>query len=143
MVKPVVRAAGGVVVLEINGAPLVLVTHRPHYDDWSIPKGKRDEGETDEQCAQREVLEETGLHTVIHEELPEAGYVDHKGRPKTVRYWHMTIDPAHHVAQEIPVFEPNDEVDEVRWLSPADAVSLLQYQHDQELICHLFPTARK
>jgi 8-oxo-dGTP diphosphatase len=138
-----VRAAGGVVVLDLGGQSLVLVTHRPHYDDWSIPKGKRDEGETDEQCAQREVLEETGLHTVMHEELPQAHYTDHKGRPKTVRYWRLSLDPAHHSLQAVPEFEPNDEVDEVRWLAPREAVSLLQYEHDQDLVCHLFPPEGK
>jgi 8-oxo-dGTP pyrophosphatase MutT (NUDIX family) len=134
-----VRAAGGVVVVEVDGEPLVLITHRPHYDDWSIPKGKRDPGESDEQCAYREVLEETGLHTVLHEELPEANYIDHKGRPKTVRYWRMSLDPSHHSEEAIPPFEPNDEVDRVKWLSPNEALSELQYAHDRDLVCHVFP----
>jgi 8-oxo-dGTP diphosphatase len=134
-----VRAAGGVVVVEVGSEPMVLITHRPHYDDWSIPKGKRDPGESDEQCAHREVFEETGLHTVLHEELPEANYVDHKGRPKTVRYWRMSLDPAHHQADAIPPFVPNAEVDQVKWLSPTDALSELHYAHDRDLVCHVFP----
>jgi 8-oxo-dGTP diphosphatase len=136
-----VRAAGGVVVLTIDSQPFVLVTHRPHYDDWSIPKGKRDNGESDRDCALREVLEETGLHAVLHDELPQAEYTDHKGRPKIVRYWHMTLDSAHHSTAAVPPFQPNDEVDEVRWLSPTDALALLQYEHDQALVSHLFPDA--
>jgi 8-oxo-dGTP pyrophosphatase MutT (NUDIX family) len=134
-----IRAAGGVVVALVNGQPNVLITHRPHYDDWSIPKGKRDDGESDETCALREVLEETGLRAVLHEELPVAKYSDHKGRPKSVRYWRMTLDIEHHDPTSIPVFVPNDEVDDVRWLSPEDALSMLDYDHDKALISHLFP----
>ena len=110
----IVRAAGGVVVNFIAEEWVVLVTHRPRYDDWSLPKGKRDVGETDEACARREVLEETGLTVVMHSELPPAEYTDHRGRPKIVRYWLMTLDPAVH--PEIggtPDFAPNEEVDEV------------------------------
>jgi 8-oxo-dGTP diphosphatase len=130
-----VRAAGGVVVHRSAGDWLVLVTHRPHYNDWSIPKGKRDSGETDEACARREVLEETGVHVVMHMELPAAQYVDHKGRPKEVRYWLMTLDPSvHGVLDSPPEFVPNEEVDEARWLLPDAAVILLDYTHDQDLV---------
>ncbi len=133
----IVRAAGGVVVNFIAEEWVVLVTHRPRYDDWSLPKGKRDVGETDEACARREVLEETGLTVVMHSELPPAEYTDHRGRPKIVRYWLMTLDPAVH--PEIggtPDFAPNEEVDEVRWLSPEQAMSILDYAHDRDLVVH-------
>ena len=61
----IVRASGGVVVRNSATGPEVLVVHRPRYDDWSIPKGKRDPGETDEQCAVREVEEETGVRCAL------------------------------------------------------------------------------
>ena len=63
--------------------------HRPRYDDWSLPKGKADEGESDAACALREVEEETGLTCVLGDELPSTHYRDSKGRDKTVRYWAM------------------------------------------------------
>jgi 8-oxo-dGTP diphosphatase len=134
-----VRAAGGVILLSVADTTkadrtLVLVTHRPHYDDWSLPKGKRDAGETDEACALREVLEETGLHVLLGAELPEATYTDHKGRPKVVRYWLMQLDPAHHQTGLIPPFTVNDEVDEVRWLPATQAIGLLSYEHDRALV---------
>ncbi len=138
----VVRAAGGAVMFyETSGETgewLVLVTHRPHYNDWSLPKGKRDPGETDEACATREVLEETGLSIVMHEELPPAEYIDHKGRPKVVRYWLMTLDPAQHDLAARPSFVSNDEVDEVRWLSGGDALAILDYPHDRDLVRQSF-----
>ena len=58
------RAAGGIVIRDGR----VLLVHRPKYDDWTFPKGKAEDGETDEACALREVLEETGLTCVLQAE---------------------------------------------------------------------------
>ena len=122
-----VEAAGGAVVREGR----VAVVHRPKYDDWSLPKGKLDPGESFEDAAVREVEEETGLRCELGKELPATRYRDSKGRPKVVRYWRMT-----------PVegeFSPTDEVDELRWLEPAEAVRLLTYDRDRELVEGISP----
>jgi len=103
-----------------------MLVHRPRYDDWSFPKGKCADEESDEDCAHREVGEETGLRCRLGEELPPARYVDGKGRPKVVRYWEMTPTGGD--------FSPNDEVDEVRWLGVSDARSALSYRHDREVL---------
>jgi 8-oxo-dGTP diphosphatase len=117
-----VRAAGGVV--QRDGE--VLLVHRPRYDDWTFPKGKLEEGESDEECALREVHEETGLRCVLEEELGETEYtVD--GAPKRVRWWRMRP-----LADD--GFAPNDEVDELRWLEPAAAIELLTYRPDRALL---------
>jgi 8-oxo-dGTP diphosphatase len=121
MDEPEVRAAGGVVRRDGR----IAVVHRPRYDDWSLPKGKLDPGETWEEAALREVREETGLECELGEELSSTRYHDRKGRSKLVRYWLM--DP---VEGE---FAPNDEVDELRWLTPAEAAALLTYPRDKEL----------
>ena len=105
----------------------VLVVHRPRYSDWSLPKGKLDPGETWEEAAVREVEEEAGVRTRLVRELPDVTY-DHRGRPKRVRYWLMEL------IEDPPEFEPNDEVDAVRWASPADALELLSYERDRELL---------
>jgi 8-oxo-dGTP diphosphatase len=118
-----VRAAGGVVVRDGT----ICLVHRPRYDDWSVPKGKVDEGETFEEAALREVWEETGLRCRLGAELEPARYRDHKDRPKLVRYWLM--EPV-----EDDGFEPNDEVDELRWLAPAEARELVTYGHDRALV---------
>ncbi len=102
--------------------------HRPRYDDWSLPKGKLDPGETWEQAALREVTEEVGLRCRLGDELPSVGYRDHKGREKVVRYWLM--EPEDGAAR----FTPNDEVDEMRWLDFAAAAALLSYPHDADLV---------
>jgi 8-oxo-dGTP diphosphatase len=119
----VVRAAGGVVLRDGE----VLLVHRPRYDDWTFPKGKAEEDEPDEECALREVHEETGLRCVLEEELPSTHYTDSRGRPKRVRWWRMR-----------PLgddgFTPNEEVDELRWLEPAAAAELLTYERDRILL---------
>jgi 8-oxo-dGTP pyrophosphatase MutT (NUDIX family) len=128
----VVRAAGGVVwrpVAATDGPGdevELLLVHRPKYDDWSLPKGKCDPGESDEDAAAREVLEETGLRCRMGTELDESHYADGRGRPKVVRYW--TMEP---VDGEFAV---NDEVDEVRWVPVAEARRLLTYERDQPVI---------
>jgi 8-oxo-dGTP pyrophosphatase MutT (NUDIX family) len=120
-----IDAAGGVV--EQDG--LIAIVHRPRYDDWSLPKGKLDKNESSERAALREVQEETGLSCQLIEELDPVSYTDNRGRPKNVRYWRMKV-----LSGE---FEVNDEVDELRWLSKADALELLSYEHDRELVAAL------
>ena len=70
--------------------------------------------------------EETGLRCTVVRELPSTTYTV-RGRPKRVRYWLMSV-------VEDPGFAPNDEVDELRWLSAADAAQLLTYDRDKEVL---------
>ena len=112
--------------------PEVLLIHRPRYNDWSFPKGKRDGNESDEETALREVAEETGLACDLGTELGEARYQDSRGRPKIVRYWLMSVASD----REGPGFVPGDEVDEFRWCAPAEAVTLLTYSYDRDLLRH-------
>ena len=119
-----VRAAGGV-VLDPEGR--VVLVHRPRYDDWTLPKGKLDRGESFEDAALREVEEETGLRCRLVRELPSSEYLDPKGRSKLVRYWLMEVE-------HDPGFVPNDEVDELRWVPVEEAPALLTYPRDAEII---------
>ena len=121
----VVRAAGGIVVRDATASE-ILVVHRPRYDDWSFPKGKAAPGERDEDCALREVEEETGLRCALRFELPHTSYTDGRGRPKRVRYWLMSP-----VEGELSF---RHEVDDARWVSIADARDLLTYPHDVALL---------
>ncbi len=117
-----VRAAGGVVARD----GLVALVHRPRYDDWTLPKGKLDPGESFEDAALREIDEETGLRARLVRELPAVNY-EVRGRPKVVRYWLMEVESD-------PGFVPNDEVDELRWLGPSEASALLSYDRDRDVL---------
>ena len=131
-----VRAAGGVVWhwgppgeagREQSASALeIVVVHRPAYDDWSLPKGKVDPGESDEDCARREVEEETGLRCRLGLELPSVRYRDRNGRDKVVRYWTMVA-----TAGELA---PRHEVDRARWLDVESARAVLTYAHDRDLV---------
>ena len=127
-----VRAAGGVVWRAGPAGLEVLVVHRPRYDDWSLPKGKVDPGETDEACALREVLEETGVRCRLGEELPGARYHDRYGRPKAVRYWTMEPEGDGPAVSQMP-----HEVDGVRWMPAGEAAGTLTYERDRQLVAEV------
>lgn len=120
-----VFASGGVIWRSgDDGDVEVLLVHRPAYDDWTFPKGKRRRDESDEACAVREVEEETGYRCVLGHELTPTSYVDRRGRAKRVRYWEMAV--AAHTPRT-----HDDEVDEQVWLPLGDADRLLSYDRDR------------
>lgn len=110
------------------GAVEVAVVHRPRYNDWSWPKGKPVPGEVLPATAAREVTEETGHTAVLGPKLGSTRYPVTAGT-KVAHYW-----AAHATGGQ---FEPSDEVDELRWLPPAEAAGLLSYPHDQTLLARL------
>lgn len=126
-----VRAAGAVLWRTGTTAEVeVAVVHRPRYDDWSLPKGKVDPGETAAGAAVREVLEETGFHAVLGRLLPRVTYQtgSHNSgtADKVVDYF-----AARNVGGQ---FQPNDEVDELRWLSVSAAEPVLSYDSDRDVL---------
>ena len=108
-----VKAAGGVVWRRGAGGRRVVVVHRPRYDDWSLPKGKLDPGETlgGGRAARGRGGDRAALPA--RRRAPAGAYRDHKGRAKVVRYWLMEPGGRRE-------FAPNDEVDEMRWVDAGD-----------------------
>jgi len=122
-----IRAAGGLVWRPgAEGVELALV-HRPAYDDWSFPKGKLFDGESELDAAIREVEEEVGVRCLIGRDLGTISYLDGKGRPKTVRYWEMRLADGDELTAA-------NEIDEARWVSMDRVASVLTYVHDRELL---------
>ncbi|UUO04120.1 NUDIX hydrolase [Mycolicibacterium novocastrense] len=120
--------AAGAVLWRPNGgpdAPEVALIHRPRYDDWSLPKGKVDPGETEPVTAVREVHEETGYAAYLGRRLSSVSYPVEGGKKK-VRYWAARV-----VGGE---FSPNDEVDELKWLPLPAAIKQLDYPHDRKVL---------
>jgi 8-oxo-dGTP pyrophosphatase MutT (NUDIX family) len=125
-----VLAAGGVVWRRNDEGQIeVVLVHRPRYDDWSLPKGKVDRGETDEDAALREVEEETTVKANLGPELPTTLYLDRSGKQKRVRYWAMTV------AEGAPAGA--HEVDEALWVPLVDAAGRLSYVHDADVLAAL------
>ncbi|SFR12767.1 8-oxo-dGTP diphosphatase [Lentzea waywayandensis] len=120
-----IKAAGAVLWRDADGNVEVAVVHRQRYDDWSLPKGKLDHGETIPACAVREIEEETGFSCVLGRHLRQVSY-SVKDVPKTVDYY---------AAQAVSgSFVPNEEVDTLRWLPVAEASELLTYEPDRDVL---------
>jgi 8-oxo-dGTP diphosphatase len=122
-----IRAAGGVLFrTSRRGRDKVAVVYREARGDWTFPKGKLDEGESFEEAALREVVEETGITAVIRRFVGSTNYTHRKGRPKIVAYYLMEA-----ISGE---FAPNEEVDELRWVTLDEAFELLTWDRDRELV---------
>lgn len=130
-----IRAAGGVLWRPAQQTAAgeagieVAVIHRPRYGDWSLPKGKIASGETEIDGAIREVLEETGYRVRLGRPLGETRYLkqmDRLVRPKVVRWWAMEAAGG--------TFSPSREVDQLRWVSLAEAADMLTREQDRELL---------
>jgi 8-oxo-(d)GTP phosphatase len=125
-----ILAAGAVVWRPAAGGPEVLLVHRPKYDDWSLPKGKREPGEHLLLTAVREVLEETSVRPVLGPRLPAVEYLA-AGRPKRVDYW-SAVGPG-------TVAAASHEIDAVCWAPLARAAGRLSYPHDAAVLAALRP----
>ena len=134
MTGPLIRAAGGVVWRPASAPDgevtvEVAVIHRPRYDDLSLPKGKLASGESELEGAVREVLEETGFHVRVGRSLGETRYDKATAdgvRPKVIRWWAMQAEEG--------AFAATREVDELHWLSLADASAQLTRPTDREVL---------
>lgn len=125
MAKPIL-AAGGALWRQTDGSePEVALIHRPRYDDWSLPKGKLDAGETEPAAAVREIHEETGNRAHLGRALATAHYQVEQG-PKRVRYW-----AARSLGGD---FAASEEVDEMIWLPAEEAMGRLSYAHERKVL---------
>jgi 8-oxo-dGTP diphosphatase len=133
-VTQVIHAAGGLLWRTSPAGPqLALIRRLRHGDEWSLPKGKLDPGESWEAGAVREVSEETGCEVRLAWFAGGQIYVV-RHHPKVVLYWHM---------QCLQAGGPVDaaEVLEVAWLKPAAAILQLTHDAEQDLLTAALPTA--
>jgi len=121
-----VRAAGAVLWRETSRGVRIAVVHRPRYDDWSLPKGKLDRGETAPEAAVRELSEETGFRATLGRRLRTVRYPLSTGGMKTVEYFSAAAHDG--------TFRRNGEVDELRWLTPDEAGAVLSYGTDARVV---------
>ncbi|PAY24914.1 NUDIX hydrolase [Dietzia natronolimnaea] len=122
----VVPAAGAVLYRMDGGEARCAVVHRPRYDDWSLPKGKVDPGESLPVTAVREIEEETGHTAVLESRIGTTAYPLKENTRKEVTYWSARATGGD--------FEPNSEVDEIRWLPVDEAKDLVSYGLDRKIL---------
>jgi 8-oxo-dGTP diphosphatase len=124
----VIRAAGALLWREVDSRNLeIALIHRPRYDDWSLPKGKIEGGETALQCAYREVFEETGIKASLTRQLGTVEY-EESGELKRVIFWSA------HCSLDTGTFVVNEEVDELVWFTPEDALVKATHDSDRQII---------
>jgi 8-oxo-(d)GTP phosphatase len=132
---PTVLAAGGVVLHTLDGVTHALVIHRPAYDDWSLPKGHVDDGESLEDTAAREVAEETGVTARV---VRPAGTTEHEverdGVRATKRVHWFVMQPADGSHVDPSSRTPDAEVDRAAWWPLGVALTDLTHAGERELL---------
>ncbi|SFI25420.1 NUDIX hydrolase [Bradyrhizobium sp. cf659] len=132
MARAPVMAAGGI-VLRRGAPPLIAVVRQRKRNEWVLPKGKLDDGETPKQAAHREVLEETGHEVAIHEFLGTLVYQS-GGRSKAVHFWRMEAEGG-------PVRKLMNDIKAVDWLTLDDAIARLSREYERAFLMQIGPIA--
>lgn len=126
-----VLAAGAVCWRVVDDKVQVLLVHRTQHKDVSLPKGKVDPGETLPETAVREIAEETGLNIALGAPLGQSAYTLAGGREKKVYYWAAEVDST---TVSSSTFTPNDEINDLEWVSVSRARKKVSYDHDREIL---------
>jgi 8-oxo-dGTP diphosphatase len=132
MARTPILAAGGI-VLRRGKIPLIAVVRLRKRDEWVLPKGKLDDGETPRDAAEREVLEETGHDVSVHEFLGTLVY-ESGGRSKVVHYWRMETNGGQ-------AYDLMDDVRAVDWLPLDAAVERLSRAYERAFLANVGPLA--
>lgn len=132
MARAPVMAAGGI-VLRRGSEPLIAVVRQRKRNEWVLPKGKLDDGETPKDAAHREVLEETGHDVAVHEFLGTIAYQS-GGRSKIVHFWRMEAGGG-------PVRKLMNDIKAVDWLTLEDAVARLSREYERAFLTQIGPIA--
>lgn len=125
-----IEAAGGYVVRQsADGGPEVLLIYRRGV--WDLPKGKRDAGETAEDCALREVHEEVGARRgpdglrIVRPLGPTVhGYAHEEGYAVKTTHWFLMRTP-----QKTFTPEAREGIERAEWTAWADAHARLGYEN--------------
>lgn len=132
MARAPVMAAGGI-VLRRGDTPLIAIVRQRKRNEWVLPKGKLDDGETPKQAAHREVLEETGHEVAIQEFLGTLVYQS-GGRSKVVHFWRMEAEGGQ-------VRKLMDDIKAVDWLPLDDALARLSREYERAFLTQVGPLA--
>jgi 8-oxo-dGTP diphosphatase len=126
---PVIKAAGGILQRSTPRGDEVMVVYRKRHQDWTLPRGKVKDGESFQEAAMRQVLEETGCSCRIGNYLGTISYSD-QGVPKVVLFWKMTL-------VEDKGITGNEEIGEALWLQLPAAIERLTHAQEKALLSRL------
>ncbi|MBO9151447.1 MULTISPECIES: NUDIX hydrolase [Chitinophaga] len=116
-------AAGGLIT---NATGEVLLMFR--RGKWDMPKGKQDEGETLEECALREVQEETGLQNVKLGHLITETWHYYPLKDKKVlkhSYWYRM----YFTGTELTIPQIEEDIMDIQWIRPENLAKYMQYSY--------------
>ncbi|MFH1416061.1 MAG: NUDIX hydrolase [Elusimicrobiota bacterium] len=125
-------SAGGIV--RTGGDILLIKTKNLRQEEvWTFPKGKIEKGEISREAAVREVLEETGYDSIVDTQAGRTGYIFHrKGKTVIKRvYWFLMTSAGKKGKQ-------GKNISEIRWSPYDEAVKLLSYPSDKQLLDKIF-----
>ena len=119
--KETPRVAVGALVRREGKVLLVRRGNPPQQGQWAVPGGSVDWGETLQQAAEREVLEETGIRVRAGGMIWVFDLVD-RDEGGEVRFHYVIVDlSAHYVAGRV---RPSGDADEARWLEAEDLAGI-------------------
>lgn len=128
-----IRAAGGLLWRDSPRGKEIAIIHRKRYKDWTLPKGKLDNGEDWQTAAIREVQEETGYDVQIEDFAGITCHM-HDNRPKVVLYWNMRLLEEQKESPQKQI--DSQEVDKVKWMTIQEALGRLDYENEKALIAY-------
>ena len=121
-------SCGAVVYRMINGELRYLLIKNKRSANWGFPKGHIEPGETKEETAMREVLEETGVHIHIHPGFVSRSEYTIQGKvEKSVSIFVAGTTDTQTVIQQ-------EEIEDYIWLRYPEALQMLKFENDKEIL---------
>ncbi len=124
------HSSGGAVIAVRGGVPHVALIATRRKTRWGLPKGAVFEGETSEEAALREVMEETGIEAVIVKPLDTIEYYFRAGDTlirKRVDFYLMR-----YVGGELT--PQLSEVDDVEWVELSESIHRASFESERKLL---------
>lgn len=125
--------AGGGLLYRISKKGHIKVLLIKRKGVWDLPKGKLEDGESYEQCAAREVMEEVGLHKLpmIVRPLDRTfhTYVEKGETARKITYWYLMYSD-----ERVFVPQAEEQIEDVKWKKIDKAFSIVQYDNLRTII---------
>lgn len=122
------RSCGAVIFRKINGKTRFLLIKNKRSSGWGFPKGHMEDGETPEDTAKREVLEETGIHIDILPGFAKRSEYKIQNRiNKSVTIFVGKTTDTQTVIQE-------EEIEDYVWLPFREAYRTLKFDNDKSIL---------